>query len=144
MSRHHMSGTPTYSSWKEMKYRCNHPNKRKHYTGIEYCEDWESFDRFYADMGERPIGTTLDRIDCCGNYEPSNCRWADAVTQANNKRNNRYFLYNGENLTLPQIARKYKISRSNLQNKVYLDHKTVNDAVGYLLMKKRRKEKGVN
>jgi hypothetical protein len=83
-------------------------------------------------MGVRPEGTTLDRIDPRGNYEPSNCRWADIITQENNRRNNRKFEYNGESLTLAQIARKYGISRSNLANKIYLKKMDITEAVDYL------------
>lgn len=86
-------------------------------------------------MGERPVGTTLDRIDPHGIYEPSNCRWADIITQENNRRNNRRFTYNAESLTLPQIARKYGISRSNLANKVYLNNMDIVEAVDYLRRK---------
>ena len=133
--RHGMYGTPTYKSWSEMKQRCKNPNHSKSdcYVGITYCDEWESFENFYRDMGERPAGTTLDRIDVYGNYEPSNCRWADYYTQANNKSNNREFSYNGELLTLSQIARKYKISRSNLANKVYCKKLNIKDAVEYLV-----------
>lgn len=131
--RHGMYGTPTYKSWSEMKCRCDNPNhSRGNYAGVTYCKEWESFDNFFMDMGVRPDGTTLDRIDPHGNYEPSNCRWADIFTQENNRRNNRRFEYNGENLTLPQLARKYGVSRSNLANKVYLKRMDITSAMDYL------------
>lgn len=83
-------------------------------------------------MGVRPQGTSLDRIDVHKGYCKENCRWADSITQANNKTNNRYFEYDGAKLTLAQIARKYNISRSNLANKIYLYGMNINDAVNYL------------
>ena len=73
-----------------MKVRCL--NKENHKfpdyggRGIRICERWHSFDAFLADMGPRPPGTSLDRIDVNGNYEPGNCRWADAKTQRANRR----------------------------------------------------------
>lgn len=132
--RHGMYGTPTYKSWSEMKRRCGN-SKMKYYAHISYCKEWELFENFLKDMGERPKGTTLDRINPYGNYEPANCRWADILTQENNRRNNRKFDYNGESLTLPQIARKYQISRSNLANKIYIYKMDIDDAVSYLLRK---------
>jgi hypothetical protein len=129
-----MYGTPTYKSWSEMKLRCKNPSHSKGncYVGVTYCEEWEKFENFYRDMGIRPDKTTLDRIDPHGNYEPSNCRWADIITQENNRRNNKKYEYNGEKLTLPQIARKYGISRSNLANKIYLKKMDITQAVNYL------------
>jgi hypothetical protein len=133
-----MYGTPTYKSWSEMKQRCkNHKHsKNDSYIGVKYCEAWEKFENFYRDMGERPEGTTLDRINPYGNYEPSNCRWADILTQENNRRNNIKYDYDGELLTLPQIARKLGISRSNLANKVYIKKMTIGEAIAFIL--KRR------
>lgn len=87
---HGMRRSRTYNSWISMKTRCNNPNALKypHYggRGIKVCEQWQSFEAFYADMGERPEGLTLDRINNDGNYEPSNCRWATASEQNFNRR----------------------------------------------------------
>jgi len=138
--QHGMYGTPTYKSWSEMKCRCKNPKHSKcskTYENISYCKEWEDFRNFLNDMGVRPEGTTLDRIDPNGNYEPSNCRWADKYLQANNKTTTKYFIYNGENLTLSQISRKYGISRSNLANKIYVKKMNITDAVNYLISKRR-------
>lgn len=135
--RHGMFGTPTYKSWSEMKSRCDHPERSTgHYENITYCERWAKFENFFADMGERPKGTSLDRINTLGNYEPGNCRWADSFTQENNRTNNVFYNFDGETMTLSQIARKYNISRSNLANKIYLLKWDIETAVSYLVTKK--------
>lgn len=81
--------TPTYNSWQSMKRRCNNKN-HPDYTyygavGIKYDSAWETFQGFVFDMGLRPDNTSLDRIDCSGNYSKDNCRWATRGTQAYNR-----------------------------------------------------------
>ena len=89
--------SPTYCSWDKMKQRCLNPNcpRFKDYggRGIKVTERWQDFANFLADMGERPPGKTLDRINNDGNYEPENCRWATPKEQIQNRRDqkNQYF-----------------------------------------------------
>lgn len=97
-----------------MLRRCRDPNNHKFPIyggrGISFCERWADFSEFLADMGEKPPGMTLDRIDVDGNYEPSNCRWASHKTQANNKTCNRLIEWNGRTLTCSEWADELGIS----------------------------------
>lgn len=82
--------SPTYGSWQSMKQRCLNPSADNYARyggrGITVCQRWlDSFENFLADMGERPTGATLDRIEGDGNYEPGNVRWATAKQQAANR-----------------------------------------------------------
>ena len=88
--RHGMHDTRTYRSWESMQARCTNPKMIKYLyyggRGIKVCERWRSFSNFLADMGERPIGRTIDRTNNDGNYEPGNCRWATPKEQSANQR----------------------------------------------------------
>lgn len=79
----------TYNTWRAMRARCLEINHAKYPQyggkGIKICERWEKFSNFLEDMGERPLGKTLDRLDGNGNYEPSNCRWATPTEQNANR-----------------------------------------------------------
>ena len=88
--KHGAYKTREYSSWQHMRRRCLDQNNDKFHRyggrGITICERWNSFENFLADMGRRPPGLTLDRINNDGNYEPGNCRWATSEEQASNHR----------------------------------------------------------
>ncbi len=82
--------SPTYQSWRDMKQRCQNVNCKNYEDyggrGVKVCERWQDFTNFLADMGEKPEGLTLDRIDYNSDYEPNNCRWATRKEQRRNQR----------------------------------------------------------
>lgn len=106
MKTHGMRKHQLYKTWAEMRYRCENPKKHnyKHYgaRGIRVCERWHDFPNFVNDMGHRPVGATLDRINLNGDYQPSNCRWATKSQQRRNMRTNRILEFGGRRKTLAE------------------------------------------
>ena len=88
-----------YAIWRGLHTRCynvSDPGYRNYGAlGIKVCDRWHKFENFYADMGDRPEGLTLDRIDNDGPYSPENCRWASNKEQASNRRNTVFVLVGG-------------------------------------------------
>ncbi|KKM23233.1 hypothetical protein LCGC14_1617290 [marine sediment metagenome] len=122
----------TYCSWSNMKTRCFNSNKDsyKHYggRGITVCNHWLKFDNFLEDMGERPDGMTLDRIDNDGNYKPSNCQWATQKQQCRNKRGNRIMFLEEQSHCLREWADILKVSYGLLENRIrrgWTDYQTL-------------------
>lgn len=117
--------SPTCISWRNMKARCDNPNNDNYSNyggkGIKVCERWYNFSNFLADMGERPKGTTLDRIDRDGDYDPDNCKWSTYAEQTRNRSISVLTLDSAteiacelikNNRTHQDIADQYCVSRS--------------------------------
>lgn len=115
---HGLSNSSINWIWQNMMRRCYDPKNEAyiHYggRGILVCERWHTFENFLADMGRRPDGLTLDRIDVNGNYEPDNCRWATPKEQARNQRRNRHITIAGETRVLSEWAEISGISATLL------------------------------
>jgi hypothetical protein len=114
-STHGKTHSSTWNSWKGARYRCRAPASKDYDRyggrGVLFCERWESFENFLADMGEKPPGKTLDRYpDPNGNYEPSNCRWATPAEQARNRRNNTLLTFRGHTATLAEWSETLGLS----------------------------------
>jgi hypothetical protein len=107
-----------YRSWKDMRSRvlCESNDDYADYggRGITICDRWSDFALFFADMGERPSGMTIDRANVNGNYEPGNCRWATGKVQANNKRSNRKITWNGVTKNLQEWCDQLQIERTKV------------------------------
>lgn len=117
--RHKIS--PTFVSWTSMMQRCYDKNNisysRYGDKGIQVCKRWKDFTLFLQDMGERPPGLTLDRLDHKGNYEPCNCRWTDPVEQNREQRkltDEQVSLIKKDKRNQYVIARDYNVSQTTI------------------------------
>jgi hypothetical protein len=123
MSRTQKYKMPEYKTWAAIKQRCRDPNVRcfERYggRGIKLCERWLVFENFYADMGPRPEGFTIERIDFNGDYEPTNCKWIPASEQGANRSDNRVFVYKGEKIsTVRLLAQKLNIPFTTVRGRL--------------------------
>lgn len=122
-STHGMYKSREYKTWMSMKERCNNKNHSafKSYggRGIQVCDRWQSsFKNFYADMGDRPAGCSLDRINNDKGYSPENCRWATSKQQQSNRRNNVFVLVNGKKVTAFEASKILDVPMSTLHGKI--------------------------
>lgn len=118
---HGMTNTPTYRSWAHMKSRCSGSGgKHKWYLnkGISYSTEWEKFENFLFDLGIRPEGCTLDRIDNDKGYSKENCRWVTMAIQNRNRSSNRYFEYKGRRQCIGDWAVECNISKAKLYRRL--------------------------
>ena len=113
--------TATYRTWDGIIQRCCNPHSPVYLKygarGITVCDRWKRFENFLADMGDRPLGKTIDRIDSSKGYYPENCRWATIFEQNANTTRNVWVVFNGQTLILSEWARRLNISRGALRHR---------------------------
>lgn len=118
-TKHGLSGSPTRKTWECMVRRCTCPGDKDYPSygarGITVAPRWMCFTAFVEDMGTRPPGTTLGRINNDLGYWPDNCRWETAEQQCSNRRSTVTITANGETLTLAQWARRLGTSREAIR-----------------------------
>lgn len=117
---HGLIHSGSYKSWCAMKSRCNNANQtaNKRYANLGYDPNWELFENFVKDMGERPIGMTLDRIDNNKGYSKENCRWATSKQQNRNTRRNVLITHNGKTQCMKDWAEETGIPYPTIQDRV--------------------------
>lgn len=122
VTKHGQSRNSAACSWYNMISRCTNPNNPNYQEyggrGIEICARWMELVNFITDMGERPKGTTLDRIDVNGPYSPENCRWASRKQQCNNQRTNQRVFYKGVEQTIGELCDRTGIKYNTLYGRI--------------------------
>jgi hypothetical protein len=124
MKSHGLTASAEWKIWQGMKRRCHNPKRRRYERyggrGISVCDRWlNSFPNFLQDMGPRPEGKQLSRIDNNGDYSPQNCRWETATEQANNRVTNHLIKYEGQVKTMAEWARHLKIPYNALNQRAW-------------------------
>lgn len=123
MTIHGMSGSRTHNAWREMWGRSRGYRKADfaHYRarGINVCEQWRSFDNFYADMGECPDGLTLERVNNDLGYSRDNCRWATMHDQNRNRRANRMVEIEGRTMCVMDWIKELNLGQSKVYNRIW-------------------------
>lgn len=121
-SRGNLSRSTEYVIWNGIVHRCTNPNYEGYRNygarGIKVCDRWLDFQNFLADMGERPAGMSIDRIDNDGDYCPENCRWATQKEQARNTRSIRLIEHRGRTQPLSAWCEELGLPTSTLKNRL--------------------------
>lgn len=121
-TKHGLSHTSMYRLWRGILSRCLNKKYRTYPRyggrGIKICERWMEFENFLQDMGERPSGTSLNRINNDGDYSPDNCEWATAVAQANNTASNVNITWKGRTQTIAQWAKELGMHHAVLRYRI--------------------------
>lgn len=121
-TKHGMHKTRVYRVWVAMRVRCNNPKDPSFHNyggrGIAVCERWNSFSNFIADMGDRPSGYDIDRIDNNSDYCPENCRWVTRRENLRNTRQTRMLTHNGETLSMREWGERYGIAHTTLKYRI--------------------------
>lgn len=120
--KHRMKGTSTYNIYRSMRDRC-YSKKNVSYPryggrGIKICKRWMKFENFLKDMGIRPEGMQLDRIDNNGNYYKKNCRWVTPRENSNNRSSSLIIECFGKSQSLSNWAREYGINPSTIKARI--------------------------
>lgn len=119
---HNLIDCASYKTWQAMKTRCLNPNSSsyKNYgdRNITICDKWMSFEGFFEDMGERPNGYSLDRIDNNKGYSKDNCRWATPAEQNRNTRQNKFLTKNGKTMCMRDWSNETGIPYPTIQDRV--------------------------
>lgn len=131
--------TKTYSVWASMIQRITNPLSKQFCDyggrGISVCYRWLNFENFYSDMGTKPEGMTIGRINNNGNYEPKNCRWETIKDQCRNKRNNRIITVCGITGCMADLAKHFGLKVSTVSNRLNKLQWSVEKSFGPLLRK---------
>lgn len=133
---HGKSHTAEFRIWCHMLGRCYNEtdHKYRYYgaRGIKVCDEWHSFENFYADMGDKPSANhSLDRVDNDAGYSASNCRWATGMQQAQNKRNNVAVIVQGERMVVAAAERALGIGGGSISQRVRKNGETHQQATDY-------------
>lgn len=131
---HGMSTHPLYRAWNMMRERCHNPrcSSYRYYgaKGITVCDSWrKSFAAFYADMGDRPEGHSIDRIDSNGNYTPENCRWATPAEQSANSSRVNQITHDGITMNMTQWSAKAGLATATVRERMQRLGMTFEEAI---------------
>ncbi len=122
VTKHGMFGSREWKTWNSLLQRCENPNSpdypRYGGRGISICAAWHEFEHFYIDMGDRPAGTSLDRINVDEGYCPENCRWASATVQQRNRRDAIMVEWRGKTKNIHDWAEQLGLVMSTLKNRL--------------------------